>query len=284
MQTKLNLSEHLNHRAIFKDTAWLNQLEARKQEEAAFHDMVRDDTNTIPDLDCHDNLKFYKIVGKSKQYVREWLRKNVVGKVFLDYACGEGRHSTDILERSCPRTLIGLDISPVAVQQCIEKAKKLGCTDKAFFFQADCENTELPDNSIDVILCSEMLHHLELETAFRELYRICAPNGRIFCCEALGINPLIQWYRNKTPHMRTAFEKENILKMDALELAKKIGFEVEEVKFWHLFAIPSAFFHKYPLIFNTLLFLGNALDSIVLKIPFLQRLAWQFTFILRKKV
>lgn len=283
MQNGKNLIEYLKSRPIIKDDAWLHQLESRKQEEAAFHDLVRDDETPTDELGCRDNLKFYKIVANSKRYVRDWLRRNVVGKVFLDYACGEGRHATHILERSSPRILIGLDISPFAVQQCIEKAKKLGCSDKAFFFQGDCENTELPDNSMDVILCSEMLHHLELEPAFKELYRICAPNGRIFCCEALGINPLIQWYRNKTPHMRTAFEKEHILTLKSLDIARSVGFTVEEIKFWHLFAIPAAFFHKYPLVFKGLLFLGNALDGILLKIPFIQRLAWQFTFILRKK-
>ena len=37
---------------------------------------------------------------------------------------------------------------------------------KKYFLQGDCENTGFPDNSIDVILCSEMLHHLDFALRF----------------------------------------------------------------------------------------------------------------------
>lgn len=109
-----------------------------------------------------------------------------------------------------------------------------------------------------------------------------APGGHILCVEALGINPLIQWYRKRTPQSRTAFEQEHILTLKAFDVAKECGFEVESIRFWHLFAIPAAFFIKIPFIFNLLLACGNILDSIFLKIPYIQRLAWQFTFVLKK--
>lgn len=188
----MNIEEYLKVRSPIKDEQWFNTLENRKKEEAAFHDYIRSDEAIQSNPETQRNLKFYKITEKSKNYVRNWLRKHVIGKVFLDYACGEGRHSEDILQYSSPRLLIGLDISPDSVKMCQDKIKKLKISKKAYFIQGDCENTELPDNSIDVVLCSEMLHHLELKKAFKELYRICTPGGRVFCCEALGINPIIQ--------------------------------------------------------------------------------------------
>ena len=50
-----------------------------------------------------------------------------------------------------------------------------------------------------------------------------------------------KWYRNQTPQMRTEFETHHILTPKAFKLARPIGFQVEEIKYWHLFAIPAAF-------------------------------------------
>jgi SAM-dependent methyltransferase len=177
--------------------------------------------------------------------------------------------------------VVGIDISAEAIRQVTEKAKSSGFS-QAYFVQGDCEHTEFPGNAFDVILCSEMLHHLELENTFRELHRILAPGECVLCVEALGINPLIQWYRKHTPQSRTVFEREHILTLKAFDVAKSCGFTIESVRFWHLFAIPAAFFVKIPFVFKPLLAFGNILDSIFLKIPYIQRLAWQFTFILKK--
>lgn len=274
--------KYFKNRSTFKEEKWVNALENRKKEEACFHDFKRgNDVDMHKELEVHENLKFYKITKNSKSYVRNWLRKNVLGKVFLDYACGEGRHSLDILEHSNPSVLVGLDISAESVKQCIEKTQSFKHPNK-YFFQGDCEATEFPDNCFDIILCSEMLHHLELKNSLQELYRILAPGGKILCIEALGINPIIQWYRDSTPQIRTNFEKEHILTLQSFDAAKSIGFKVKDVRYWHLFSIPSAFFIKHPFIFKPLLAFGNFIDSVILKIPYIQRMAWQFSFILQK--
>ena len=279
----MNIDEYLEKRPSLQGEDWFKKLENRKKEEASFHDYIRSDEAIEGNPESQSNLKFYKITQKSKNYVRSWLRKNVIGKVFLDYACGEGRHSEDILRNSSPRILIGLDISPESIKLCQNKLKNIDTKTKVYFIQGDCENTELPDNSIDVILCSEMLHHLDLPHAFKELYRILDKGGRVFCCEALGINPIIQWYRNRTPNMRTEYETHHILTPKAFSIAENCGFIVEEVKYWHLFAIPAAFFFENKFLFKLFLNIGNFLDSIFLALPGIKKLAWQFTFVLRKK-
>lgn len=278
----MNIDKYLETRPSIKDGDWFKALENRKKEEASFHDYIRSDMAVEQHPETQSNLKFYKITEKSKSYVRSWLRNHVIGKVFLDYACGEGRHSEDILKNSSPRVLIGLDISPESVKLCQDKLNTIKTKSKVYFIQGDCENTELPDNSVDVVLCSEMLHHLDLPSAFKELYRILAKGGRVFCCEALGINPIIQLYRKRTPGMRTEFEIHHILTPKAFDIARECGFVVEEVKYWHLFAIPAAFFIKNRFLFNIFLRIGNLLDSVFLKIPGIQKLAWQFTFVLKK--
>ena len=125
-----------------------------------------------------------------------------------------------------------------------------------------------------------MLHHLDLSYAFPELRRILKPGGKIICLESLSVNPLIQLYRNLTPEMRTDWEKKHILGPKDLNMAKYF-FNVIDVKYWHLaiiFAVPFRnTFLKKPLFF-----FFNFIDNIILKIPFLNRMAWIFTFVLEK--
>jgi SAM-dependent methyltransferase len=80
-------------------------------------------------------------------------------------------------------------------------------------FRADAENTRLPAASIDRVLCSGMLHHLDLSCALPELQRILAPGGRILAVEALDYNPAIKPYHYLTPDMRTDWEKSHILNL-----------------------------------------------------------------------
>ena len=278
----MNIDEYLEHQPTLRYEGWFKDLDDRKKEEAAFHDYIRSEKAVEDNPEARSNLKFYKITQKSKRYVRSWLRRHVIGKVFLDYACGDGRHSEGVLKHSSPRVLIGLDISPESIKSCEMKLGRVAPETKKYFLQGDCENTGFPDNSIDVILCSEMLHHLDLRCAFQELHRILRAGGCILCCEALGLNPIIQWYRNRTPNMRTEFETHHILTTKAFKVAEGCGFIVKEVRFWHLFAIPAAFFYKRERLFNILLRIGNTLDGLFLKIPGFQKLAWQFTFVLHK--
>ena len=69
------------------------------------------------------------------------------------------------------KLVIGLDISDVSIRNCRAKAEKLGLTNTRFI-QANAEDTRLPDECADVVLCFGMLHHLDLSYALPELRRI----------------------------------------------------------------------------------------------------------------
>lgn len=138
------------------------------------------------------------------------------------------------------------------------------------FFQADAENTKLPDNSIDRIICSGMLHHLDLSYAFPELRRILKPGGKILAVEALDYNPAIKLYRMLTPDMRTEWEKAHILSLKDVEFAKRF-FTLGHLKYWHVVGYIAG---KFPILTSSL----DLLDSLLEKIPYVQRMAWMFTF------
>ena len=170
--------------------------------------------------------------------------------------------------------VLGIDISDISIENCIKSSQEMGVEKNLIFFQADCENTQLPNNSIDIIFCSGMLHHLDLSFAFPEMLRILKPGGRVLAIEALDYNPAIKLYRYLTPDMRTEWEKAHILSLKDINYAKKF-FNIGEIKYWH---VTSYIAGKFP----SLLGLLNSIDKVLTKIPLLRLFAWIFTFELIK--
>ncbi len=262
------------------DAAWLSSLDDRKRKELEFHDRDRDRSKRAAaanDKDTYErfygNKKYYGTVSLSTRYKDDWLAREVPGKVFLDYACGNGANAIAAAQAGAALSL-GLDISRVSVENARRDAAALGLSDKTLFFQADAENTKLPDGCVDVAICSGMLHHLDLSHAFPELRRILAPGGRILCFEALDYNPLIKAYRLLTPAMRTEWEKAHILSLKDLRYARRF-FEVRNVRFWHVTSYAGA---HVPGILPVL----NALDALLTRLPLVQLMSWMFTFELRR--
>jgi len=265
---------------------WLTSLPPRKRSELEFHDRVRTPgaeklpTDTFEAL--HSNKKFYSVVRDSQGYVEDWIRRNVPGKIFLDYACGNGANTLQAA-RLGARIAIGLELSSVSIANAEEAARAAGVAEKCIFIQGDCENTGIPADSVDVIICSGMLHHLDLSYAFPELRRILKPGGVVLAIEALDYNPAIKAYRLLTPSMRTAWETVHILSLKDLVFAERF-FDLGEVRFWHLAAIAAVAFRRFPSVFESILAILSSFDRIALRIPGLRLLAWQITFELKKRV
>jgi len=257
---------------------WFESLSDRKIKELAFHDQDRDESRVQASKSndtyekFYGNKKYYKSTKRSTEYVDDWIKNEGRGKIFLDYACGNGFNAVKAAKAGAELAL-GLDISSVSVANARKYASQENLTN-ARFFQADAENTKLPDNSIDIIICSGMLHHLDLSFAFPELRRILKPGGKILAVEALDYNPAIKIYRALTPEMRTDWEKAHILSLKDIEFAKRF-FVIGALKYWHVVGYISG---KFPFLRRPL----DLIDKIIEKIPFVQRMAWIFTFELIK--
>ena len=259
--------------------------EARKREELEFHNRTRDAgvIRTLSEKDLkhlYSNNKYYSVAQLSKNYVDQWLRTNARGKVFLDYACGNGKNTIKAAKAGASLA-VGLDISDVSISNAKEDARKEGVESNVFFYHGDCEDTQLPNECVDAIICDGMLHHLDLHRAFKEMHRILKPNGRVMGYEALKYNPIIQLYRVLTPQMRTEWEKDHILSHKELRLAAKY-FSVQNINYWHLLSMLAVPFKNTGL-FKPALKLFNCADAIILKIPGVRLMSWMFTFELVKK-
>lgn len=273
-QLKTNLDEI----ASIPNQEWMDGLDERKLEELEFHDRARDRAQIeVLVKDTYDkfysNKKFYSTVRRSTEYCESWIEENARGKVFLDYACGNGINAIKAAKAGAALS-IGFDISEVSVKNAKETSKTNGL-DNAFFFQADAENTKLPDGCVDAIICSGMLHHLDLSYAFPELRRILAPGGKILAVEALNYNLFIKLYRELTPNMRTEWEKSHILSLKDVDFANRF-FDIGKIKYWHVTSYAGAYFPR-------LLPLFEMIDGVLTRIPGIRLMAWIFTFELLSK-
>lgn len=263
----------------FLGDSWVAELEPRKQEEARFHDADR--AGHADEGSDAGNRRFYQAAAPANAYVRSRAASLARNAVCLDYACGNGLPTLDMV-RDGAVLAVGIDISAVSVRNATESAAKQGLSDRARFLQRDCENTGLPDRTFDFVFCSGMLHHLDLGRAYPELARIVKPGGRVLCFEALAHNPIIQMYRDRTPQYRTEWESKHILRVQDAQRASDYGFTPTDIRYFCM-ASPVATLLPSGPIRKAGIAVAHAIDSVLTRTPLVQRWAWMFVFELVKR-
>ena len=118
------------------------------------------------------------------------------GKEVLDYGCGHGMASVVLARRG--GCVTGFDLSPGYIAEAKERAAANRVS--VDFLQADAERLPFADRSFDAVWGSAILHHLDLDRAGRELFRVLRPGGVAVFCEPWGGNPLLNLARQKLPY------------------------------------------------------------------------------------
>ncbi|MDH5716634.1 MAG: class I SAM-dependent methyltransferase [Spirochaetia bacterium] len=258
-------------------------MEERKKKEVEFHNKREIDRHKLSEEEFqkkYSNKKFYSITRKSSGYFYKLMTDFCANKTALDYGCGLGGTSLRLAEAKA--FVYGIDISDESVKTTKKLLKENGYEKKSKIQVMDGEKLKFKENSFDLIVCSGVLHHLDLNYAYPELSKILKPEGKIVCAEALGYNPIINLYRKRTLNLRTEWEADHILTLNDLKKAKTY-FKKVNVRYFHLFTILAVPFRKTP-IFNIILKTLEMIDSIVLKIPFVQLMAWQMIFVLSEPI
>ena len=233
----------------------------------------------ILDKDAFDynfsNMKFYSITNKSEEFQYKWLKERCApGVKVLDFGCGNGENG--IFAAQCDAEVIGIDISPEGVANANLNAKQAGVDDYCKFEVMDGENMTFADNTFDLGVEYGVLHHVDLNKAIIELNRVLKPTGEMICVEALRHNPLIHWYRKRTPHLRTQWEFEHILGVEDLAIARKYFHKIN-VKYFHLAVLAAVPLRKTPF-FKPVRALLNKADSILLRSERIGKYGWIMIF------
>jgi len=255
-------------------------LSDRKELEAKFHNAREADRAIMTEeefLKKYSNKRFYAIAQDVRDYEDSILRSRAQGGMVLDYCCGPGETSLKLAKMGYA-SVSGIDISSEEVDSAREHLCNAGYGNAANFEVMDAENMEFEDDTFDVIVCNGVLHHLDVDAALSELSRVLKPGGVVVAMEALGYNPIINLYRKMTPNLRTAWEVDHILTLAELNKSKKF-FDNVTVKYFYLATLAAIPFSRTPL-FKPVMWLTGAIDSVLMRIPFVQLMAWQMVFTL----
>ena len=104
--------------------------------------------------------------GKARtRFIKKLLLRYANNNICLDVGCGGGVFLR-IIDKSRPKLLIGIDISHSTLLRAKANSKT------AILICADAEVLPIKTSSVDLILCSETLEHLENpEYLFSEAFR-----------------------------------------------------------------------------------------------------------------
>lgn len=121
---------------------------------------------------------------------------HVRGLRVLDYGCGHGMAAV-VLARA-GAIVTGFDLSPGYLQEANARARANDVP--LTLVEADGEHLPFADGSFERIWGNAILHHLDLEQAGRELWRVLTPGGSAVFCEPWGENPLLAGARRWLPY------------------------------------------------------------------------------------
>lgn len=138
----------------------------------------------------------YNFQGVGNPHLHAKIEK---GEIVLDVGSGLGIDSTIACHATGPEGLvIGIDISENETKHALKRAREQNLN--AHFMVADMENMskKIPSNSIDVIISNGAFCLApNKEKAFRELFRVLKPGGRISVCTTTTqeekLKPGVSW-------------------------------------------------------------------------------------------
>jgi SAM-dependent methyltransferase len=212
---------------------------------------------------------FYSKRDDSPLWGPVWSRVHLSGKRVLDYGCGGGGFSNLLASKGA--RVEGIDISESLVNLAARSIPD-GIPPPSFSVR-DAHETGFADASFDYVFGNGILHHLELERAYREVARVLRPGGRAFFMEPMEQHPFLVLLRKATPAARSVDEKP--LHLEEIELAQRYFGEVRHSEHF-LLAVAAAPIHWAS---NRAAFAAvKALDRVdrllIRMIPGLARYAW----------
>jgi len=165
----------------------------------------------------------------------------VKNKKVLIVGCSEGG-VTPLARKGA--FVIGIDIAEIPIIQLNEAIKGEMLEDRCFAMVMNAEDLDFPENTFDVIGCSGVLHHLDVERSASCWARVLKTDGQIAMMEPMAWNIPVALYRVMTPSMRT--KDEHPLTPRDIKVLKKY-FQRVEIEGFALTSVLSILFVYIPI-------------------------------------
>jgi ubiquinone/menaquinone biosynthesis C-methylase UbiE len=183
------------------------------------------------------------------------------GMKVLEIGCGTGFFTQEIIKKHVKLTAI--DISP----ELIEVAKNIIIDTNLEFVIENAYKMTFPDHTFDAVIGSSVIHHLDVDLALNEFYRVLKPGGFIAFTEPNMLNPQIALKRN-IPVIKKAMgnspDETAFFIWSIKKKLKKAGFSVIEI-------VPFDFLH--PKIPKKLINILLPLTALAEKIPLFKHIS-----------
>ena len=130
------------------------------------------------------------------------------GRSILDAGCGSGSYAIRCALTYPKSEIVGCDLDEVAVKQAQARGDALGL--QRLHFQRANLTTDLGEDRYDVILCVDILEHIEsVELALEAMHRALKPGGHLVVhVPATPQRRFLPWLRNwhQHDHVREGFD------------------------------------------------------------------------------
>ena len=201
------------------------------------------------------------------------------GKAVLDVGCGTGENAVLFAHRGA--RVHGIDVSPVAIDLCRERAKVNRLEAFSTFRCAPVETAEFEDGAFDIVWCSAFLHHVidDMAIVLERLARWTKPNGLLVFAEPTILSETFRKVRTLLPLAPRRTHNERPLERGELGLILD-HLRSPEVRRFDLLsrivprlAADDLGYERSPLPARILADLFAAADQVVLRLPVLRDLA-----------
>ena len=153
-------------------------------------------------IDRYKASKNWKIFEKELIFksIRDYANSFPEPISVADFGCGDGSNSCQIAKIIENSIVYGFDLSPELIEVAKQRAEINGVSDRTEFFIANAEKKNpLQGRKVDVMLCLNILHHVELESVIPNLLQATKPNGMIIFQEPIAFSNNLQKLRDFLP-------------------------------------------------------------------------------------
>lgn len=180
-------------------------------------------------------LERYARAQHWRRFSKEFLFRalgDIRHKRILDFGCGEGELTSQFAALGACVT--GVDISPELIAVARRRVELDGVSQRVEFRISDVTKEPLPAEEFDCIVCSRVLHHVDLRPAVLALYPALKRGGQAILIEPIAFSTALQRLRDRVPVPKDASPGERQLNPKDIEFIRSV-FPHSQVVFFDLF-------------------------------------------------